>query len=138
MKQVVYTCAGCGRQEVVELINDRKDYAPMEWAQIDYRRLTTVEDGKAVGQITCTTHACGDCAKVMLDYIEGTARGEGGDLSAKKEDDVGVLASHAHQLMRVNLQMFEGTVRALAQLNDDLREQIKTLTAENAALRKGA
>ena len=50
--------------------------------------------------------------------------------------DQQVIASHAGQLMRINAQMFEGTIRVLGQQNMSLHEQVATLTAENATLRK--
>lgn len=50
--------------------------------------------------------------------------------------DQQVIASHAGQLMRINAQMFEGTIRVLGQQNMSLHEQVATLTADNATLRK--
>ena len=50
--------------------------------------------------------------------------------------DQQVIASHAGQLMRINAQMFEGTIRVLGQQNANLHDQVATLTAENAILRK--
>jgi hypothetical protein len=50
--------------------------------------------------------------------------------------DQQVIASHAGQLMRINAQMFEGTIRVLGQQNMSLHEQVATLTAESATLRK--
>lgn len=49
--------------------------------------------------------------------------------------DQGVIANHAGQLMRINAQMFEGTIRVLGQQNMNLHDQVKALTAENAVLR---
>jgi hypothetical protein len=50
--------------------------------------------------------------------------------------DQHVIAGHASQLMRINAQMFEGTIRVLGQQNMNLHQQVATLTAENATLRK--
>jgi hypothetical protein len=50
--------------------------------------------------------------------------------------DQQVIASHAGQLMRINAQMFEGTIRVLGQQNMNLHEQVSGLTAENAMLRR--
>lgn len=50
--------------------------------------------------------------------------------------DQQVIASHAGQLMRINAQMFEGTIRVLGQQNMNLHEQASALTAENAMLRR--
>lgn len=50
--------------------------------------------------------------------------------------DQQVLASHASQLMRINAQMFEGTIRVLGQQNMSLHEQVSSLTAEASVLRR--
>jgi len=50
--------------------------------------------------------------------------------------DQQVIANHAGQLMRINAQMFEGTIRVLGQQNMNLHQQVTDLTAENAMLRK--
>jgi hypothetical protein len=50
--------------------------------------------------------------------------------------DQQVIANHAGQLMRINAQMFEGTIRVLGQQNMNLHEQCSSLTAENALLRR--
>ena len=47
-----------------------------------------------------------------------------------------VLASNNSQLMRTNQQMFDGTIRVLGQQNMNLHDQVATLTADNASLRK--
>ena len=49
--------------------------------------------------------------------------------------DQQIIAGHAGQLMRINAQMFEGTIRVLGQQNMNLHEQVATLTADNATLR---
>lgn len=47
-----------------------------------------------------------------------------------------VIANHAHQLMRVNAQMFEGTIRVLGQQNQLLRDENADLRTENNSLRR--
>jgi regulator of replication initiation timing len=47
-----------------------------------------------------------------------------------------VLAQNNSQLMRTNQQMFDGTIRVLGQQNGSLHDQLSTLVAENATLRK--
>jgi len=47
-----------------------------------------------------------------------------------------VLAGHAHQLMRVNTHMFDGTIRALTNLVTSGQGEIADLRAENMALRR--
>jgi hypothetical protein len=50
--------------------------------------------------------------------------------------DQQVISNHASQLMRINAQMFEGTIRVLGQQNMNLHEQVTTLTSENTMLRR--
>lgn len=60
--------------------------------------------------------------------------GGGGGGSASRNEQV--IAGHAGQLMRINAQMFEGTIRVLGAQNMNLHEQVATLTADNATLRR--
>jgi regulator of replication initiation timing len=48
---------------------------------------------------------------------------------------IDVIANHAHQLMRVNASMFEGTIRVLGAQNTDMRQENAELRAENIKLR---
>ena len=50
--------------------------------------------------------------------------------------DQQVIAGHAGQLMRINAQMFEGTIRVLGQQNSSLHQQVMQLSADNATLRR--
>ena len=59
--------------------------------------------------------------------------GGGGGVSSKDQQ---VIATHASQLMRINAQMFEGTIRVLGQQNMALHQQVSDLTADNANLRR--
>jgi hypothetical protein len=59
--------------------------------------------------------------------------GGGGGVSSKDQQ---VIANHAGQLMRINAQMFEGTIRVLGQQNMALHQQVSDLTADNANLRR--
>ena len=64
----------------------------------------------------------------------GGSRGGGGggsDVAAAQ-----ILASNNGQLMRINTQMFDGTIRVLGQQNLNMHEQIMALTVENATLRR--
>lgn len=77
MKQVLYTCTRCKKQVTVEAgATDprilKTESLPMEWAEIYYRRVHTVVQGdqQQTLQTVSTTHACGDCAKAVLDFIE--------------------------------------------------------------------
>jgi hypothetical protein len=47
-----------------------------------------------------------------------------------------VIANHAGQLMRINAQMYEGTIRVLGAGNADMRKEISELRAENILLRR--
>lgn len=72
------------------------------------------------------TYTGGDDSSIM------TGGGGGGGGGGTRPD---VIANHASQLMRINAQMFEGTIRVLGQQNMSLHGQVSTLTAENATLR---
>jgi hypothetical protein len=64
------------------------------------------------------------------DELSLTSSGGGGSR------DQQVISNHASQLMRINAQMFEGTIRVLGQQNMSLHDQVSSLTAEAAILRK--
>lgn len=79
MKQIIYTCTRCGKRVGVEprsadprVVVDES--LPLEWAEVHYRRIhTTVHnDQQQVLQTICTAHACGDCAKTLLNLIESS------------------------------------------------------------------
>lgn len=57
----------------------------------------------------------------------------GADTAQRSEDTV---QRHADQLMRINAQMFESSIRALGQQNYDLRQQVSEVSAENSKLRR--
>ena len=64
----------------------------------------------------------------------GPPRGGGGggnEIAAAQ-----ILAGNNAQLMRINTQMFDGTIRVLASQSSNMHEQIMTLTTENATLRR--
>jgi hypothetical protein len=62
--------------------------------------------------------------------------GGGGGGGGGGSRDQQVIASHAGQLMRINAQMFEGTIRVLGQQTMALHEQVAQLTADNTSLRR--
>ena len=72
----------------------------------------------------------GDDTSLVPNGSGGGSRG-GGDVAAAQ-----ILASNNGQLMRINTQMFDGTIRVLGQQNLNMHEQIMALTAENATLRR--
>ena len=133
MKQVLYTCTRCGQQEAVDL----KEPVPMEWATIQYMRIHTVTvDGKeSPVQTTSETHACGDCAQGVLDYIEATLNAAENE-TAPGPGDQQALANFTGELLRSNGKMFEGTIRVLHEQNMNLHEQVTSLTVQNAILIK--
>lgn len=69
MKEIVYTCLRCGKQATARPDADR---VPPEWAAIRYDRVHTVthEDKPMLCQTSLDTHACDDCARVVLDVLE--------------------------------------------------------------------
>jgi hypothetical protein len=104
-------------------------------------------DAKAAGKhrfvVRCTQHGG---SKPALSFalspsytgedvaIVSNGGGGGGGGSSRQEQQV--IANHASQLMRINAQMFEGTIRVLGQQNMALHQQVSELTADNANLRR--
>ena len=72
----------------------------------------------------------GDETSLVPNGGGGGSRG-GGEIAAAQ-----ILASNNGQLMRINTQMFDGTIRVLGQQNMSMHEQLMTLTTENATLRR--
>ena len=63
----------------------------------------------------------------------------GGDdvaLTTGGKGDQSIIANHASQLMRINAQMYEGTIRVLGSQNADMRQENAELRAENINLRR--
>ena len=73
----------------------------------------------------------GDETSLVPNGGGGGSRGGGGEIAAAQ-----ILASNNGQLMRINTQMFDGTIRVLGQQNMSMHEQLMTLTTENATLRR--
>ena len=74
MKHIVYTCLHCHKQETEQ---PDKVEIPPEWAKINYERCHMMQEGEQQGGMVVTTletHACGDCAKRVLDYLEPPAQ----------------------------------------------------------------
>lgn len=65
MKHIVYTCLRCGKQATTTPDNDT---VPPEWAKIHYERYHTVAQDQM--RTSLESHACADCAKGVLDYLE--------------------------------------------------------------------
>jgi hypothetical protein len=49
--------------------------------------------------------------------------------------ETAAVTDHIGQLVRINAQMFDGTLRVLSQQNEHLHSEVKQLTAEIGALR---
>ena len=69
MRQYIYTCCRCGKEERVPIDNDDP---PLGWARVTYERVHLVNDKHA--QTTLTTHACGGCAAEALTFLEKPAK----------------------------------------------------------------
>jgi hypothetical protein len=101
-------------------------------------------DAKAAGKhrfiVRCTQHGGSKPSLSFAlspsytgDDVAIVPSGGGGGGSSKEQQ---VIANHASQLMRINAQMFEGTIRVLGQQNMALHQQVSELTADNANLRR--
>ncbi len=69
MKQIVYTCFRCDKQAKTAVSPDE---VPLEWAAIHYERFHEIREGEETQTVrtTVNTHACGDCARGVFDYLE--------------------------------------------------------------------
>lgn len=65
MRQNLYTCCRCGREERTPV---ESDDPPLDWARLAFERVHTVE-GKDT-HTTLTTHACSGCAVEILIFLE--------------------------------------------------------------------
>ena len=67
MKQNLYTCCRCGRQQ--RTAPDQQE-APLGWAEINVQRdwVATVEGEHQ--RTTLDTHACGECCGEVLEFLE--------------------------------------------------------------------
>lgn len=68
--------------------------------------------------------------------VNGVGRGGGGGGGSSDIQAAQILAGNNSQLMRINTQMFDGTIRVLGHQVQNLHEQVIMLTAENATLRR--
>jgi hypothetical protein len=66
LRQNLYTCCRCGREERTTI---ECDDAPPGWALVSYQRITPSEE-KQQAQIALTTHACEDCAIEVLTFLK--------------------------------------------------------------------
>ncbi len=69
MRQYVYTCCRCGKEERTPIDTDDP---PIAWARVTFERIHTVDDKTA--HTTLTTHACGACAVETLVFLEKVPR----------------------------------------------------------------
>ena len=79
MKHLLYTCLRCKKQTTMppDHATSADANGPTEWAKIYYERWHTQQEGEQAGgmvRTTLETHACGDCAKDVLDYLEPPAK----------------------------------------------------------------
>jgi hypothetical protein len=112
-------------QQIVEIAEGEADAKPPGKHRFILRTLQHMGGRASLSFALSPSFRGGDDLAVM----PGGGGGGGGR-------DQGVIASHASQLMRINAQMFEGTIRVLGQQNMNLHDQVSSLTAENALLRR--
>lgn len=69
MKQNLYTCCRCGRQQ--RTASDQQE-EPFGWAKLDFRRnfVDTIDGERKYMLTTLTTHACGECHVEVLEFLE--------------------------------------------------------------------
>ena len=66
MRQYVYTCCHCGKEERTPI---ESDDPPLGWARVTYERAHT-QDNKQTAYTTLTTHVCEGCAVKTLAFLE--------------------------------------------------------------------
>jgi regulator of replication initiation timing len=76
-----------------------------------------------------------DETTIMPNFSGGRGGGGGGGGGGSEIAAAQILASNNGQLMRINTQMFDGTIRVLGHQVQNLHEQVIALTAENSKLR---
>lgn len=65
MRQNLYTCCRCGREERTSI---ECDDAPLGWALVKYEQVAVVEERTLL--TTLTTHACESCSAEVLAFLE--------------------------------------------------------------------
>jgi hypothetical protein len=70
MRQYIYTCCRCGKEERTPIDSDDP---PLGWARVTYERVQLIDDKKHA-QTTLTTHACEGCADATLLFLEKPSR----------------------------------------------------------------
>lgn len=103
-------------------------------------------DAKSAGKhrfILRTRQHASDRATFSFALSPGFSGGEDGALVAgggpggdRGGTATTVLMNHAGQLMRINAQMYEGTIRVLGAQNQDMRQENAELRSENILLRR--
>jgi hypothetical protein len=69
VKQNLYTCGHCGREQRTAEI-ERAD-APLGWAVVTFRReYAEAERDRLLAHQTLTTHTCSDCCVEVLAFLE--------------------------------------------------------------------
>jgi hypothetical protein len=96
-------------------------------------------DAKAPGKhrfIVRTLQHSGGCATQSFALSPAYSGGDELALTTSGGGRQDVIANHAAQLMRINAQMYEGTIRVLGAQNADMRAENAELRAENIKLRR--
>lgn len=77
MRQAVYTCCRCGREQRTSGASDALEDVPLGWARVSFDRDQVVSEGdeRTFSRQTVVTHACPDCGETLLAYLEHTVRG---------------------------------------------------------------
>lgn len=65
MRQNLYTCCRCGREERTRI---EYDDPPIGWALVSYQRVATL--GDQTQSTVLTTHACENCSAEVLAFLE--------------------------------------------------------------------
>lgn len=77
MRQSVYTCCRCGREQRTAGTTDGVEDVPLGWARVAFDREQVITEGdeRTFSRQTVVTHACTDCGETLLAYLEHALRG---------------------------------------------------------------
>ena len=69
MKQNLFMCCRCGKEQ--RTAPECQD-VPLGWAELKFQRdnVETIDNERQLQRTTLDTHACGDCWREVLDFLE--------------------------------------------------------------------
>jgi hypothetical protein len=116
--------------QVLEIATGEVDAKPPGKHRFIVRTRQHANDRATLSFALAPGYAGGDDAALVA------GAGGGGGAGGRDGNAATVLMNHAGQLMRINAQTFEGSIRVLGAQNQDMRLENSELRAENILLRR--